>query len=385
MTLQRKRYLCLAVLLAVPVVLGLVLREQMSWRPRVFKLPIRVESVAFSSDGELLATTPINYGHRKMQCYGMQSGQLRWEHEVDIPRALYPCAGGMVLTDGKTIGVFRGDLLGVGVKTTAEWWNLKDKGRRRVLQLTPGCAPVTFSPDGRYAITLERAHNSPPTECRILVWEAPHRVPIHQPTPRQQPLHKLRVQLPGYKVTDLSAAAFSRDGRTFALGINYYISVSRQHPEPSPRLDEIAVWDLTTGHQERRFRKQVPSNGKVEAVAVSPDGALVATVVGRDITLYNVRTGRQQQLASQYTDNTGPLCFSPDGSLLASGSIDSTIRLWDVQRGNCVRTLRGMNTVINTLVFAPDGRTLAAVDNNIGIDNMYVPDDPATAWLWRIR
>src|SRR5687768_12019316 len=103
MTAQHKKWLWLPVLLALPVVLGLVLRETWSWRPRMFELPIRIQSVAFPAEGELLATTPINYSQGKIQCYGMQSGQLRWEHEVEIPRLPYPSAGGALLADGKTV------------------------------------------------------------------------------------------------------------------------------------------------------------------------------------------------------------------------------------------------------------------------------------------
>ena len=36
-----------------------------------------------------------------------------------------------------------------------------------------------------------------------------------------------------------------------------------------------------------------------------------------------------------------PVCFSPDGKQLASGSEDETVPLWDVETGACVRTLEG--------------------------------------------
>ena len=54
------------------------------------------------------------------------------------------------------------------------------------------------------------------------------------------------------------------------------------------------------------------------------------------------------------------MCFSPDGKMVALGSMDETVRLWDVETGACVRKLEGHGSGVNSVCFSPDGRRLAS-------------------------
>jgi hypothetical protein len=52
--------------------------------------------------------------------------------------------------------------------------------------------------------------------------------------------------------------------------------------------------------------------------------------------------------------------FSPDDNYLATGSWDTTVKIWDARTGAELRTLRGHQDVVNAVAFSPDGTRLAS-------------------------
>jgi WD40 repeat protein len=54
------------------------------------------------------------------------------------------------------------------------------------------------------------------------------------------------------------------------------------------------------------------------------------------------------------------LCFSPDGSLLVTGSHDAVIRVWSTRTGELLKELIGHELAICSVAFSPDGRLLAS-------------------------
>jgi WD40 repeat protein/serine/threonine protein kinase/tetratricopeptide (TPR) repeat protein len=54
--------------------------------------------------------------------------------------------------------------------------------------------------------------------------------------------------------------------------------------------------------------------------------------------------------------------FSPDGNRIVSGSYDLTVKIWDAQSGNCLRTLEGHGQLVLAVDFSPDGKLIASGD-----------------------
>ena len=134
----------------------------------------------------------------------------------------------------------------------------------------------------------------------------------------------------------------------------------------------LHVHDVALGRQRWALRQT-----RKHAVAISPDGRLVATG-GSDkrISIHETATAAHVHELSGHGDVVRALAFSPDGRLLASGGDDLTLRLWDVASGRPELVLTGHRASIQLVRFSADGTRLHSLaDDGIRVWNVE-PEDP---------
>ena len=113
-----------------------------------------------------------------------------------------------------------------------------------------------------------------------------------------------------------------------------------------------------------QFFKQydIGTRDYVRSVAISPDGRLVASgFLYEGIKVWEVDSGVPLHSMRGHTASVNSIAFSPDSQLLASGSRDRTIKLWDVYEGREISTLVAADCgEVRAVTFSPDGTWLAA-------------------------
>jgi WD40 repeat protein len=125
----------------------------------------------------------------------------------------------------------------------------------------------------------------------------------------------------------------------------------------------IRMWSRDTQQPIRTINVADP----VYAVALSK-GRITAGV-GSDICVFDVETGERISLMEGHTKYVWTVSLSSDGSLIASGSEDTTVRIWDAERGIEIQRLEGHTKTVRSVAFSPDSQWIASasVDKTVRV------------------
>ncbi|KAJ3514875.1 hypothetical protein NMY22_g14600 [Coprinellus aureogranulatus] len=106
---------------------------------------------------------------------------------------------------------------------------------------------------------------------------------------------------------------------------------------------------------------QLPVESEVYGVAVSPDGARIATASeDQAVRVWDAKTGEVERVLAGHTGLIRSVAFSSDKKHIVSGSEDRTLRIWDAKTGEEIRVLQGHTLSVYSVAFSGDGRLIAS-------------------------
>ncbi len=312
-----------------------------------------VLSVAFSSNGELLAICTAN-GEIWVWLFPGGKSQFTYQGHTDWIRSV------TFSPDGKLLATASDD-------QTVRLWQIGSSQCLRILRgHSSWVRSVTFSPDG----TLLASGCEDRT---IRLWE----------------VHTGRCRSTLYGNTQVRSIAFSPDGSIIASGCEdqtiqlWEVSTGQLYKTLQGHTDRVwsvafspngrtlasasydktvRLWEVSTGLP---LHILIGHSSWVYSVAFSFDGKLIASASeDQTVRLWDANTGNSLRTALGHIDRVWSVAFSPDGSTIASGGDDQTARLWDTHTGKCLKILQGYSRWIWSVAFSPDGSTVASAGDD---------------------
>ncbi len=297
-----------------------------------------IDFVRYSTDGSSLVSI------------SRDSRVLWWDLATQTPRRQFTWMGAdrrptALSPDGNTLAL--GDLTDFKERLCeVRLFDVRTGKPGRLLGKQKGMAGnFAFSPDGRLLVA------SGAEDDLIHIWDAGSGKEMRQ----------IKV-VPNRDM----ALCFSPDSKALACGI-----AGRAN---SPAGRALYLWDVASGKERTQFKVRIQESTYGPQVAFSPDGRILAFATAEQNTalvrLWDTANGKELSRYAGHRQWVGALAFSPDGKLVASGTLwhplfhrgqnNSSVHVWEAATGRLIRRFEGHPSFVSSVDFSPDGLSVAS-------------------------
>lgn len=346
-------------------------------------------SIAFSPDGTMLVATDNDYPQSRILVWQVSSGELL--------RTLGESSGEVYMVafapDGETIASIHSD------RSVRFWSAMDGQLVRSIEEHVNDIHDLAFSPDGTALVSGSWNDRGVQlwsiTDMQLLYTMQGYSGPVYSVD--YSPDGELLASALYDNTAGLWRAA---DGSLLHTLEGSARWIDRVAFSPDGAILAVAACDNTVDGLDNvvqlwRTSDWVPLRtleGKrcIESVAFSPDGTLLASSWGDGVRLWRVSDGVPVHSLDGYEYYTRDVAFSPDGTILATTGVDNVgvvdaeekevVRLWRTADMALMATLEGPKDLhLSGLAFSPDGTLLAS-----GTGHGSSRDYDYSIWLWQM-
>lgn len=120
--------------------------------------------------------------------------------------------------------------------------------------------------------------------------------------------------------------------------------------------------------------------GDVNCCLIHPNGMYVLTgSLDTTLRVWNIENGEELMILTGHSASVTALSVSPDGRYVASGALDWTVRVWDLKDSTVLRVLSGHSELISSVCFSEESYSLVStsVDGTLMVWDMTKITNPS--------